>query len=495
MENDFFEKNLLNQLKESIKRELNPKVKHYIKVINDVTVGKVNEITSMLNDLIYANEKLKNAHRESIDISYIMDLTKNDLAYRVESANQALKNNQTKLTNINHDETISSLSNTPLSHSFKKEGFNAEREKIQAFIKEDKVLLDLYSNLLDRGDKLLDPRYQKIFQNKGDTNVNKATDQLSKEMTTAANVIKKVVMTTDTVTANSTNAVQHPLIPDPVIGGLRQPQSLGSLYSSGMGSSSLGFNYGNDPYASTGEGSPASNFIDDCNRLDQISLDNAKNTLAEFTAATEGRFNALHEVVSVFGSELGSAVASAFEEDNFDWGSFLSSLGKTIKAMAISKTLSLTIEGIYQQVMASYYQTLATTVPITDPMKSFYQKAAIGAQIASSGAFAGAAMFGAMSAGSILGGMAHSGIESIPEEGTWLLDKGERVVDAKTNKDLKGYLRDGGRGDINMTVNINNSDEKGVMNALPKLKQTIIDVINQDITHNGITRKTIKAYA
>lgn len=37
-------------------------------------------------------------------------------------------------------------------------------------------------------------------------------------------------------------------------------------------------------------------------------------------------------------------------------------------------------------------------------------------------------------------GMAHDGIDNIPREGTWLLDKGERVVDKRTNADLKAYL-------------------------------------------------------
>lgn len=37
-------------------------------------------------------------------------------------------------------------------------------------------------------------------------------------------------------------------------------------------------------------------------------------------------------------------------------------------------------------------------------------------------------------------GMAHDGLDFIPQEGTWLLDRGERVVDARTNSDLKHYL-------------------------------------------------------
>lgn len=42
--------------------------------------------------------------------------------------------------------------------------------------------------------------------------------------------------------------------------------------------------------------------------------------------------------------------------------------------------------------------------------------------------------------GTQMQGMAHDGIDSIPKEGTWLLDKGERVVDSRTNSDLKQYL-------------------------------------------------------
>ena len=45
-----------------------------------------------------------------------------------------------------------------------------------------------------------------------------------------------------------------------------------------------------------------------------------------------------------------------------------------------------------------------------------------------------------MIAAQTIAGMAHSGIDNIPREGTWLLDRGERVVDARTNADLKNFL-------------------------------------------------------
>lgn len=43
-------------------------------------------------------------------------------------------------------------------------------------------------------------------------------------------------------------------------------------------------------------------------------------------------------------------------------------------------------------------------------------------------------------AGQAIAGMAHSGIDNIPKEGTWLLDGGERVLNPQQNRDLTQYL-------------------------------------------------------
>lgn len=63
--------------------------------------------------------------------------------------------------------------------------------------------------------------------------------------------------------------------------------------------------------------------------------------------------------------------------------------------------------------------------------------------------------------GVALSGMAHDGIDNIPKEGTWLLDKGERVVDSRTNSDLKDYLAKGGGsggGDVKISQSITFAD-------------------------------------
>lgn len=56
-----------------------------------------------------------------------------------------------------------------------------------------------------------------------------------------------------------------------------------------------------------------------------------------------------------------------------------------------------------------------------------------------------------------LGGIAHSDIDNVPKEGKWLLDKGERVVDSRTNQDLKTFLanaNNGGASGGKSTVNV-----------------------------------------
>ncbi|MBB6961078.1 hypothetical protein HEN97_025000, partial [Escherichia coli] len=75
-------------------------------------------------------------------------------------------------------------------------------------------------------------------------------------------------------------------------------------------------------------------------------------------------------------------------------------------------------------------------------------------------------------------GMAHDGIDNIPREGTWLLDKGERVIDQRTNGDLKDFLANNKAGnynsqpiEVNAPLNINgnvNSSDKMVMDAIKR---------------------------
>lgn len=78
-------------------------------------------------------------------------------------------------------------------------------------------------------------------------------------------------------------------------------------------------------------------------------------------------------------------------------------------------------------------------------------------------------------------GMAHDGISEIPREGTWLLDGGERVVDQRTNEDLKEFLNDNQSGgqpiDARMIIQGNVYDERWFLSQAKKHEQSITSIV------------------
>ena len=89
-------------------------------------------------------------------------------------------------------------------------------------------------------------------------------------------------------------------------------------------------------------------------------------------------------------------------------------------------------------------------------------------------------------AGSMVG-MAHDGIDSIPNEGTWLLDKGERVVDSRTNQDLKQALKNDNMGSSKITVNlIEDASKAGQVSQSKGLNnEDVIRIFVADIRQGG----------
>lgn len=119
----------------------------------------------------------------------------------------------------------------------------------------------------------------------------------------------------------------------------------------------------------------------------------------------------------------------------------------------------------------------------------------------------GAAALATLESGSFLSlieaatpmGMAHDGIDNIPKEGTWLLDKGERVVDSRTNADLKEYLANQNSGGINFTQTIviqsdgsTKTDNQGDMKQFGSMIETaVVSVINRELRQGGAIKKAI----
>lgn len=154
------------------------------------------------------------------------------------------------------------------------------------------------------------------------------------------------------------------------------------------------------------------------------------------------------------------------------------SLLQTVQAYAAQKTAILLLTAAFEGVMTfadSYNSAKHSTAAVA--------------------ALQGASMMGAFVAGSGLAGMAHGGMTNIPEDGTWMLRKNERVVDSKTNADLKEYLKGSGKPSVTVNNTFNDSDGESVLKSLPAMRQMIIEAVSGNIASNGQILKTIQTYA
>lgn len=89
-------------------------------------------------------------------------------------------------------------------------------------------------------------------------------------------------------------------------------------------------------------------------------------------------------------------------------------------------------------------QVMADPTALTLAQKTMYSSLIMGMGYANVG----------LIAGQTIAGMAHDGIDNIPKEGTWLLDKGERVVDSRTNADLKNMIANSNNGGPQININV-----------------------------------------
>ncbi|WP_151815075.1 phage tail tape measure protein [Acinetobacter soli] len=156
---------------------------------------------------------------------------------------------------------------------------------------------------------------------------------------------------------------------------------------------------------------------------------------------------------------------------------------------------------IVQQAMAAaqsiIYGNLASTAALAPPPiglgPTFGQP--LSAVMKANG-YANAALIAAQTVAGLTG-MAHDGIDNIPKEGTWLLNKGERVLSPRQNSDLTNYLdvrqKTSSAGDIIINNNTS-SNVTATRGADGKTYVTIDEVENYMIQSlNNPNSKTSKA--
>ncbi|SDS41752.1 phage tail tape measure protein, lambda family [Pseudomonas prosekii] len=137
-------------------------------------------------------------------------------------------------------------------------------------------------------------------------------------------------------------------------------------------------------------------------------------------------------------------------------------VGKTTQASAVPTLVANAQATAFQASLAAFASTAA--IPIVGPAA---------APAAAAAAAAATAPMVAGVASAALAGMAHDGIDAVPETGTWLLQKGERVTTAGTSAKLDATLdqlrassaNSGGAGGITVNAPVTVQAQPGTSDA------------------------------
>ena len=160
-------------------------------------------------------------------------------------------------------------------------------------------------------------------------------------------------------------------------------------------------------------------------------------------------------------------------------------VGKTTQASAAPALIANAQATAFQASLAAYASTAA--IPIVGP------------GLAPAAATLAASTTAPMVAGvasAALAGMAHDGIDAIPETGTWLLQKGERVTTAETSAKLDSTLdsiKSGNGSSGAPVVNvIEDASKAGQSRSRQVEGRSVIDVFVADVRGNGRGAKAIQ---
>lgn len=210
------------------------------------------------------------------------------------------------------------------------------------------------------------------------------------------------------------------------------------------------------------------------------------SNLKDLVNGTQSLGGAISSIVS----NMGQSVVGALAEMTAKWLVYQAvqlAVGKTTQASA-GTALFTNAQAMAKLAALNAYASTAA-IPLIGPAM-----APIAAAGASAFAEPMAAAVGALS----LSGMAHDGVDKVPETGTWLLQKGERVVTSQTSAKLDATLervrnerneQQAMQGNINPEINIHNSfsgkPDGATLQAIEasnkRLTKQIIDELTSEI--------------
>lgn len=174
--------------------------------------------------------------------------------------------------------------------------------------------------------------------------------------------------------------------------------------------------------------------------------------------------------------------------------SIVNALGQMAAQWLAYQAVQMLVSKTTQASGATTMASNAEAMSITAGINAFASTAAIpivGPGLAPAAATAATAITAPMAAavaGLTLSGMAHEGIDSIPQTGTWLLEKGERVTTAETSakmdrvlEDIRSGQRDGrAAGPVSISLDLSGmSDSREVRRSEASVRRAVAQGVAQ----------------
>ncbi|WP_024645843.1 phage tail tape measure protein [Pseudomonas syringae] len=212
------------------------------------------------------------------------------------------------------------------------------------------------------------------------------------------------------------------------------------------------------------------NYVDDAQNYSAMARDFVSGTLGDLTDGLGDAFadiatgtSSIGDAFADMAGNMAKSVINALADMAAQWLLYQAVqllVGKSGQSAAATGLIANAQAASAQAALNAYASTAG--IPLIGP--GLAPAAALAAAAAT------APMVASVSASALMG-MAHNGIDNIPKEGTWLLDRGERVLNPNQNRDLTNYLADksgtGGGGGTPITINapVNVQAQPGMTDA------------------------------
>lgn len=187
------------------------------------------------------------------------------------------------------------------------------------------------------------------------------------------------------------------------------------------------------------------NYYDQLDDAQSNWLDGAKNAWQDYSDSAKDMSSQMYDVTSNALSSLEDELVNFAKTGKFNFSDFATGIADDLLHMLVKVGLQMAVNAAIGDTAAAGSAALAAATGTA--MAAAYAPAAAMASLASFGANAAPASAAitsttALASSLSLLGMAHDGIDAIPETGTWLLQKGERVTTAGTSAKLDKTLSD-----------------------------------------------------